>query len=727
MRPLTFSSITAVTPLVVFISIMLWPQMLWADSLRLMTDLEYRVNNNSITDKSTSETREVKNKTFLQRYNLDLQKELFPNLSLTGGGSFDDNKVDTDVDGDSTDRRENAIRPYVDLHLNSQLLKATTGYHKSEIKLSGSEFETSRRFTEEYLGSLGWKPVELPEVDFYFSHNLRYNDPNSTEEKIDKESDTYQLKTKYDYQKYQFDYTHTTSEDRDLVTDYETTSNTDIGIIRYNDSFQEGKFSLSGGLRLKRDEVEFRGGGDRRVPTTSTGRSFANTDDPPPATSNIQGDFDENLSDKYVNLLRDGAPQLSFGLDFGLAEDLDTIYVQLIPETSLNNQATASEVNAIKDLYSWSVYVSDDQLNWTIRPITQIFFDVFENRFEISFASAKTTFIKIAVTPLPTILLPGKEIRLANLRSFRTLPPDTSTFRRTDWKTDFSLNWKVSDKTTSGYDFLYREETSDPFDDKRTLMSNGVRLTHQFNHIYTGNTRLLRTDVTERGEGDRTGHTFSSSLAANYLDTFSQTLTYSFAHQDDEDEGIGTTNALSLRNNLAMYDGWGMTLDTGHTWQSPADGESSDRTFIRIDNSIIPNRWMNFTLFYEINWTNTDGREQQQEETGRLIASWVPLASLSLNADVLINDKSGEDDSSSTVQNYFVNWSPFRDGTLQISLSYSILDDSEGDDTWAFSPRASWQVNKKTMLTCDYSVGERDGERERNEFDTARITLRFFY
>ena len=182
-----------------------------------------------------------------------------------------------------------------------------------------------------------------------------------------------------------------------------------------------------------------------------------------------------------------------------------------------------------------------------------------------------------------------------------------------------------------------------------------------------------------------------------------------------------------MRNNLDLYDGWGMTLDTGYTWQSPADGESSDRTFIRIDNSIIPNRWMNFTLFYEINWTNTDGREQQQEETGRLIASWVPLASLSLNADVLINDKSGEDDSSSTVQNYFFNWSPFRDGTLQLSLSYSILDDSEGDDTWVFSPRASWQVNNKTLLTCDYSVGERDGERERNEFDTARITLRFFY
>lgn len=726
MRPLTLPGITALQLLLVFMSVTISPQMLWADSLNLMTNLEYLVDNNSITDKATSETSDVENKTFWQTYNLDVQKDLFPNLSLSTGGAFEDNKVDTDIDGADTDRRENAIRPYVNLQLNSELLKATTGYNKSEIKLSGSEFETSRRFTEEYLGSLEWKPVELPEVNFYFSHNLNYNDPNSTQDKIDRESDTYQLNTKYDYRKYQFDYTHTIGVDRDLVTDYETTSNTDIGIVRYNDSFQEGRFTLGGGIRIKRDEVEFSGSGDRLVPTTSTGSSFYNLDDPPPATSNSLNDFVYNLPLSNVNLLQDGAPQLSFGLDFGLPEDLDTIYVQLLPDTPLNNQATPSEVNGIQDLYSWSVFVSDNQMNWSEIPITRIDFDVFENRFEISFAEVKKAFVKIVVTPLPTVLLPGKKILLTSLRSFRTLPSDTSTFTRTDWKTDFNLNWRVSDKTMAGYDFLYREETSEPFDDKRTLMSNGVRLTHQFNHIYAGNMRLLRTTVTERGEGDRTGHTFSSSLAANYLDTFSQSLTYSFAHQDDEDEGIGTSNAILLRNNLILYDGWSTTFDAGHSWESPAEGEDSASTFLRVDNSIIPNPWMNFTLFYEINWNDTDGRELEREQIGRLTASWVPLASLSLNADIL-KSKSNYEEYVTTVQNYIVSWSPFRDGTLQFSLSYSILDDSEGDNTWTVSPRASWQVNKKTLLTCDYTVGERDGSTEKVEFETVRMTLRIFY
>ncbi len=727
MRRLSFFCIAAVPLLAVFAGVMLYPQMLWSDSLRLMTNLEYRVNNNKITDKATGETRKVDNKLFWQIYNLDMQKELFPNLTLNGGGVFEENKIDTKVDGDDSDRKETAIRPYIDLQLNSPLLKATTGYHKNELKLSGSELETSRRFTKEYTGSAAWKPVELPTVNFYYSHLLRYNKPNSMEQKIDKELDSYQLESRYDYQKYQFDFSHMSSKDHDRVTGFETTSDTDIGTVRYYDSFQQGKFTLGGGVRIKRDQIKFSGSGERLVPTPITGSPFYNLDDPPPATANNIDDFITNQPLSNVNLLQDGAPQLSFGLDFRAAEELDTIYVYLEPDSPLNNQASSSEVDSIKDLYSWSLFVSDDQMNWTRHAITNNNFDVFENRFEISFLSVKAPFVKIAVTPLPTLLLPGKEIRLSNLRSFRTLPPDTSKFTTTDWKTDMTLNWKMSERTSSGYDFLYREETSDPFDDKRTLLNLGARLSHRINHIFDTNLRLSRTAVSERGEADRSGYIFSSSLMADYLETFSQSLIYSFTRQDDDDDGTGTTNALLLRNNLYLYEGWSTVFDTGYTWQNPVYGEDSNRTFVRVDNSIIPNQWMNFTLYYEISWTDTDGRKKRREESRRLIASWVPLASLSLNADILLTDNSGEEDYSSTIQQYSVNWAPFRDGTLQFSLSYNVLDDNENDDTWVISPMASWQINKQSLLTCDYSVGERDGQREKNEFDTLRMTLRIFY
>jgi len=79
------------------------------------------------------------------------------------------------------------------------------------------------------------------------------------------------------------------------------------------------------------------------------------------------------------------------------------------------------------------------------------------------------------------------------------------------------------------------------------------------------------------------------------------------------------------------------------------------------------------------------------------------------------------------LQQYSVNWSPFRDGTLQFSLLYAMTDDSEGQDVWTVSPAARWQINKKTLLTLDYSIGEREDDIEKVEFDTVRVVLRFFY
>ena len=158
MKLSNFYCITAVRILVLFVGVMFWSQPLWADSLRLMTNLEYRVYNFTTKDKATGVSRKTDQERFWQLYNIDMQKELWPNLTLGVGGVFEDNNVDSETEGIDSDRRERAVRPYIDLHLNSQLLQATAGYRESELKLSGSNRETSRRFSEESTGRLFWTP-----------------------------------------------------------------------------------------------------------------------------------------------------------------------------------------------------------------------------------------------------------------------------------------------------------------------------------------------------------------------------------------------------------------------------------------------------------------------------------------------------------------------------------------------------------------------------------------
>ena len=92
---------------------LLHPHTLWADSLRLMTDLDYRMTNNTTTTKATGVKREIDREIFTQIYNLDVIKELRPNLTLNGGGIFKDDYSKNELDGDDSDRRTISMRPYV--------------------------------------------------------------------------------------------------------------------------------------------------------------------------------------------------------------------------------------------------------------------------------------------------------------------------------------------------------------------------------------------------------------------------------------------------------------------------------------------------------------------------------------------------------------------------------------------------------------------------------------
>jgi len=695
---------------------LLWTGPAHADSLSLLTDLEYEVTNSTTTEKATDIRYESERAVFSQLYSLDVQKELMPNLKLNFGGLFDQDDISnitTDPDGQDTDGKNTAIRPYLDLQLGSPLLRATTGYRKSELKRSASTVNTRRDFTEEYSASLNWDPVELPEVDLDFIRSLAYNEPLTNDQQVD----TYLLRSRYNFRDFRFTYSHTTNDAQNKVTDFNTLTNSDNGVVRFNKTYREGRVSVNSSLRANRQEIEFSGSGDRLVPTTSAGVLIGSAADPFPLSSDPDPDF--SLDD--IDLLVDSplaAEQLSFGLDFGAPTDVDRLFINLI---DLGNYVSSD--------FSWNVYIRDnDTEDWTRINAVQNSTDLAESRFELSFASVATRYIKIVTTPLAPPAVPsGENLLISDLVARRTLPPDTSEFVTTDWTGDMSVNWRHTDKTSTGYDFLYREQRSQPLDEKQTQLNTGVRLSHRFNDVFLGNMRLQRAESREQGEGSRIDYSYSAALAAKYLETFDQSLTYSYSHQRDEEGRTGTSNAVFLRSNLDLYQGWSLFLDNGYSWQDPAEGADTNTTFARIGSNIVPNRWLNLTLTYGISWNRETGRPVSRDQNGRLVISWVPTSALSLSADLAFTDETGDVKDSTVDQRYFINWSPFRGGTLLFSLAYGRSNDSDEEKTWTLSPTLRWQVNRKTHLTLDYTRGEREDLTEIVEFDNISLVLRFFY
>jgi len=714
-------SILLFTPLLLMI---LMQGSLRADSMRFLTDLEYSNSSSKTKDKATGEKTDTDYSLFSQLYTLDFSKEFSPTILFNGGGMFNQDSTDTETNGFKSEGRDRNISPYAELQLNTPILQAGTGYRRTEFKETESRMETARRYIDEYTGRVDWKPVELPRVILTYNRTLNHDEPLTT----DSETDNLELRSKYQYKDFTFDYSHTNLETLENVTDFQTTTETDNGAIRYMHSYHDGKVSVSTGTRYKKDTVEFNGQGQRVVDAAVPGTSFYNLDDPPPATSNITSDFTFGSLDN-VNLLGVARP-LSFGLDFGSDTEVDTVYVvfqQKDPTDPADRQATPAEIEGIAHLFVWSVYESDDLEIWRRRDVGQRSFNIFENRFELSFTGAKARYLKIVTTPLSQTLLPGKEIRLSNLEPKRTLPADTSEFSTTNWNADLAVNWKMSDKTSTGYDMNYRQEESKPFDDKRTWLNSGVNLRHIFTEIFAGNMRVVRSEISEKDEPDITSHTFSTSLAGHYLETFNQTLTYSYGHNDDEEKGTSSVNSILLRNNLDLYDGWSMNLDNGYSWQYPEEGGESTNTFVRVGSTITPNRWMNVTLDYAISWSTQTDEPDNRDQTGGMVISWVPFRTLSLSADLSFTDEEGATNDSYTKQMYSFNWSPFQDGTLQFLLSYGDSQDTDGEKTKSLSPSLKWQISRNSLLTFEYSVGKYEDVQEETDFENMTVSLRIYY
>jgi hypothetical protein len=683
----------------------------WADSLSLLSDLEFRVNNSETTDKGTTVETEQKQTVFAQIYTLDMRKELFPTLQLSTGGLFGHDKTRNDSSDptiEDTELLDVAMLPYIDLQLQTALLEGTLGYRKNERKQSRTNTQTERTYKEEYNSRLSWTPVALPSLNLAFTRTLTDNNPVTFDQRVD----SYLLRSRYDYSDFKYSYDHTSTDTRNQLTDSDATSLSDRGVVRFNRDYANGRLNVASNLRINRQQSEFSGPGDRRIATTNRGSLFGTRNDNFPENS----DPDDGFSLADVDLLEEltaTLEQFSFGLDFTALNEIDTLLVNF---TDLGNSTSEDFV--------WSIYSRNSSAeNWIqVTPVVDST-DHAGNRFVLSFPKIKTQFIKVVTRQ---IVASGEDLHINSLTAEITLPPDVDKYTSTDWTGDLVLNWKISDDTSSGFNFLYREARTKPLDEKETLYSIETRLAHRFNDVFKGNLQASRDELRERDQDTITSHDFSATLIADYLDTFGQRLTYRFSHENDEESQNSFTNAVLLRNNLDLYQGWSLFVDNGYNIKDES-GNIRSSTLLRLGSNITPNSWLNLTLSYDIDWTRTENEPVKRDQEGRLVINWVPSQTLSMTADLSYTDKNGIGGKSTVDQRYFIGWSPLRDGTLSFSLSYSRTEDDNDERTESFSPRLRWQLNRKTLLSLDYSIGEREDLDEIISFEIVKLALRIFY
>jgi hypothetical protein len=699
-----------------------------AEGINFNAEYLYTNSDGDTKIKATGEKINTNFDRFDQRYNLDISKNIYPYLIFSTGSIYEYNKLTSETEGDRTRFREEILRPFAELTLNNPIYQAGVSYRGFRIEEDISDLPETRSDRDEYTATVGMTPSKrYPDWNFTFRRTLTDDDPKT----IDEQLDVYFFETQYNpITNLLADYSYTRRDTDDKLRNFDTKEQTHFGKIAYSKDFLDQRLFMNTGYNIRYNKLEFPRSATLDSPLVRAAglSSLDNTPDDGPALTNNPALIDGNLfasAGLDLGLNGDQTTSTNIGLDFGLSLDVDQIRIWVDRRLSA----------AVADSFSWRVYTSPDNLDtstWTLwATVFPADFATFDNRFEIRFPEVNTRFIKV-VTEALAPAVPGSaqfpNIFVTEMEAFVTVSGEEigNETKTIDQNFNFNVRGQISDRTVAGYNLLYTRQDQDPFDIERSQLTNDLFFNHIFNQIFSITGTGQRTDSSFENE-DTTTYNYGASLVAAWLNTFSQSLTYSGTYLDEE-LGDAYQNSIFLRNNATLYRGWSLFLDGGYGWEEPVQSNSQITTWtLRSGTNIKPNNKISLNLNYL--YTRTDqpdleiGPETDQQFD--IQAFFNPFDTLSLFAKVSIVDR---DNGTETFQNYSLNWAPFPDGDLQFFFIYNETLRSQDDrEERVIGPALKWTIGRFGIFDLAYTFSRSEDNVQKVDSQILNANLRIIY
>ncbi len=685
------------------------------------------------TDASGNSTR-TKANNYFERFTLNVNYNLFPKLNLNAGGSFEDTLTDP-VNTDTIPRTElTRIRPYVFLTLRDPLYTGALGYDLREDTTRTSGQPKIALTQENYTASFDWRPEGLPWTKVAYT---RTNTHDGDRTVLDTEKDYVYLKSQYRHQGLDLSYVGTYTDTRDKILNLDTTEVSNEGRLAYATTLFNGRTSINTDNRVNVTTLD-----TTQPQLTVFALAGLSALSDTPATVTLDPNpalIDGNLTvSAGVNI---GLPVLggdtrrrNLGLDFLVPQRLSRLLVWV------NIGVNATLPATISDSYLWEVYTSTDNVNWTLyqagRPAP---FGPFLNRFEITFPSVTTRYIKVVTRPLSAavIIPPGflnpDQIFVTELEAQFDQP--VQEISRSTTRTFQNYTLDVKTRLLNGpalyYDFNSYYIDSSPDGQRQYNISNGLFFNHSFNPILSTSANAS-VEYGAQGDDTRVALLYYASLLANPLRTLSQSLVFSGNNQT-----VGgltnRSNAVMLYNTARLYKGIDANLNLGVTLTSEeqsGDG-SIDRRRIYVNPgvNITPHPSFVLTVYYLGAQTHTSGSPGTPADVTDnrldLGASWTPFRSLFLSASVNVAAETGQE--TSVQQNYGLNWTPFPDGQLQFSFFYN--ENYYPERSRIIQPTLRWYLTprRRSYLDLSYQRNRSESAGQKTETDIISSNLKIYF
>lgn len=673
----------------------------WA-GVSAVVDLGYNLSNTQTTDEA-NRTLETNASVFNQRYRLNLDQRLFPKLTFAAGGSLEQGLQWTGVSATA----QGLARLWsfnTSLRLTDPIWSGGAEY---SIRSQGN---TQTLISEVPSLYLSWSPTDLPQTSLRLS-STQIHDPRRVE--VDRTTNEASLGISWVPTKsVTLQYGALWGNPVDRISGVETQSFTQSARVswmqRLFGDITTVATSFNASQRLSQILSAGTGGvtelfqapvqgssAIEALPATTTDITLAGN----PALIDGNNTVTAGVNLGYsATLAGDNRPR-HFGVEF------------TDPLTRVNRAYLYVDRElppGIAGSFSWEAYRSDDNRLWTrVNVAGPVVFSELHDRFEIPLELVEGRYVKIVTRPLdPAITTDPRfsDVFVTELQLVRTEAVTTAS----DWQslTDFIAMGAARTAITKelAHDLTLQVGAAGgagiPTRESYTL-SNGLTYARPLGKRFHLSARVARTDG-NYGRGHIAAWIYNAAVTANVLPTWSHSLVYGGQVGTDA-AGVTGSNSVSLLTRLAPLRGIGVLSNATYTIIDVPTGRRVHNELLMLGVTAQPHPKLTLAGSGAHTGTTSYNGTVERTRTNRLdaSASFSPFPTLYLSGTASWTVSTTKP---VLLANGTVAFSPFPDGALQMSVTYSQVLESSGAIGQYLSPAIRWTIRRGLLLTAGYTL-----------------------
>ncbi len=689
-----------------------------ADGYSLQLNPGYFGSTSTSTDETGHEST-TESSGITQRYRLSLDQTLYPTLTLSLGGSLDWNQSSSTTEGVTRDSDSKRWNGYARLRAGGPFLSGALDYDHQEQEASSSgtglQETSSALIRDTYGGSVSWRPSELPSIDLRLTRSDVHDRARTAR---DVTSDDALVSTRFEPVKnLDLRYSVRAARITDHLNDVRTSELGNSATATWSGTYLAGRGSayVSYSVGAVESSVSARGSGG----TVSTAqRPIAGL-----SVVEVFPALPTRVTLEPNSALVDGVTTVSAGLNLGYTgtsstgerplRDLGAQFADATtPVNALYVHVDRTLPDDVAASFTWTVYRSDDNLDWTpVSGTVVALFDPLLNRFEISVERTAARYLKVVTRPLAPSASIGpqySEIFVTDLQLYLVVPAQEAVGTSSTMggnlnaTTKFRLLERGSLSVTYDLSTLFTHTSES---DRVTYsVTNGLSATRRLTRTTNVSGRIERND-TDVGQGHLSGNRWSGALAYDPIPTFGAALLYS-GQLNQALEGTTLSQTFGAAARADLYQGIAVGTNVTYGLSRDDSGRNTRVASIAGSATVTPNRFL--SLAGSVGFSDAKqtggGRPEATDQRGVIegSASISPFRSLGITGAV--TRIFGGSVPGQTLASIGAGFTPFPGGDLQLRYAYQESIDTSGQQrTRTHGPGLRWNIRRGWFLDGGYS------------------------